>query len=136
MRVVFNMLADTANFTAEGKLNIAGEYNSIYARQLPAVLASTISVVRIEAVGQESGNHVARLEIVAPDNQSVLALLEHSFSFPTPSTSALPERINLLSVLQGLILPVYGRYELRVGVDGKNLDVTPFAVLSTPTVQQ
>jgi hypothetical protein len=135
MRVVFSLLADAANVSVEGKLNLAGEYNSVYAPQLPALLVSTMMVVRLEAAAGDGGDHIVTVQIIAPDGQTMLAQAAQAFQFAAENPGPLPQRFNLFSTLQGLLLPSHGRYELRVAVDGQVLDVTAFLVQPTAAAQ-
>ncbi len=55
MHLSLFLIADTANVTAEGKLNVAGEFNSIFAEQLPAVCVSAVDgqeITRIRPGGE------------------------------------------------------------------------------------
>src|SRR5665213_3244013 len=101
MRVLFVLFADAANHSIEGKLNITGEYNSVIAPQLPAIVVSTLSIVRLELQKGDKRKHSATFDLVSPEPATVLARMTQDFTIPASRTPLLPERINLISTLQG-----------------------------------
>lgn len=55
MRVKLALLADFANVTREGKLNIIGKFDRIWFRDLPVRIASMHLIIEIEAYYAERG---------------------------------------------------------------------------------
>jgi Family of unknown function (DUF6941) len=55
MKVTFAVLADAANTTREGKLNILGIFDSIQAKEFPVIHPQMQLVMRFEADSAESG---------------------------------------------------------------------------------
>ncbi len=55
MKIIFSVLADSANITREGKLNILGIFDSIQVQQFPVTCPQMQFVMRFEADRAEAG---------------------------------------------------------------------------------
>jgi hypothetical protein len=55
MKIIFSVLADSANITREGKLNILGIFDSIQVQQFPVTHPQMQLVMRFEADRAEAG---------------------------------------------------------------------------------
>lgn len=68
MQVKLALLADAANVSGDGKLNILGIFDTIYAREFPTTHPSMHLVLRFEAPAAEAGGTRAlEVVLVAPD---------------------------------------------------------------------
>jgi hypothetical protein len=66
------VLADYANVSREGKLNIMGIFDRVFARQLPGQFPPMQLVVRLEARFAELGrNHTMQVQLRDPDGEVV-----------------------------------------------------------------
>lgn len=69
------MLADYANVTAEGKLNILGVFDMIFADRLPAVHPQTQLILRLEANPAEAGaRKKLELKLMTADGHTRFAI--------------------------------------------------------------
>ena len=59
MRVKLALLADSANVSREGKLNLLGIFDAIFARELPTSHPHMHLVLRFEALPADAGSTVA-----------------------------------------------------------------------------
>ncbi|MBI5879619.1 MAG: hypothetical protein HZB53_18365 [Chloroflexi bacterium] len=130
MELMLALLADCANVTADGKLNMMGIFEQLYAPQFPAVHASMQLVMRIEATPFESGVHPLRVAFSDADARELFAV---------PGTLAVPEsragenvRVNQIFVFNGLVLPQPGRYEFIVSAGADELGRVPLHVATLP----
>ncbi|HUH13754.1 MAG TPA: hypothetical protein VMK65_11615 [Longimicrobiales bacterium] len=72
MKIKLALLADYANVTTDGKLNILGIFDRIHVAKLPAVHPQMQFVIRIEAHPAEAGrNHRLEVRLHDPDGQTV-----------------------------------------------------------------
>ncbi|MEP7199871.1 MAG: hypothetical protein ABI874_08650 [Chloroflexota bacterium] len=124
------LLADYANISREGKLNIMGIFEQIHAHQFPAAHAQMQLVVRLEATPFEAGPHPVRVAFIDGDARELFAI---------PGTLVVPESqsgenitTNQIFVLNGVVLPTPGVYEFVINVMGEELGRVPLRVLALP----
>ncbi len=68
MDVALALLADYANTTAEGKLNILGVFDTVFAGQFPAVHSQMSLILRLEANRAEAGQRkTLEIRLMRPD---------------------------------------------------------------------
>lgn len=128
MDVVFAVLADSANVSQEGKLNILGSFATIYAQGFPARHPAMQLVIRMEASSVEAGRP-KKLEvlIVDPDGAKI-GELSADFTVPAPPTAG--ERINM-QVILGMVdtvFPKAGKYGVHILIDGNEGFTVPISV--------
>jgi len=117
MRVRLALLADSANVSREGKLNILGVFDTIYARQFPTVHPQMQLVIRFEASPEEAGStHQIEVQLVTQDGRVAIRL---------PATMTVGRRelgevigIDHILALNNVTLEEPGRYTFRIAVDG------------------
>jgi len=117
MRVSVALLADSANVSREGKLNILGIFDTIYARAFPTTHAQMQLVLRLEAEATEAGStRELELRLLAPDGR-VLFRLPGTLLVPR---SAVGEaiRIDRILTLTSVAFATPGRYAVQVAIDG------------------
>ena len=72
MQVKLALLADYANVTAEGKLNILGIFDRIRVQDVPVVHPQMHLILRLEAHAAERGrSHPVEIRLHDPDGQTV-----------------------------------------------------------------
>lgn len=130
MDLTLALLADCANVSRDGKLNIMGIFEQIFAAQFPAVHPSMQLVTRVEATPFETGTHAVRVAFSDADARELFAV---------PGTLAVPESragenvsVNQIFVFNGLILPAPGRYEFIVTVGAEELGRVALHVVALP----
>ncbi len=130
MELTLALLADYANISREGKLNIMGIFEQIHAFSFPAVHAQMQLVIRLEASPFEAGVHDVRVGFIDEDARELFAI---------PGVIHIPESragenlsANQIVVLNGIMLPHAGRYEFVVSVKGEELGRVPLRVLAMP----
>ncbi len=127
MRVTLALLADAANVSREGKLNILGVFDTIYARQFPTAHPQMQLVMRFETGVEDTGRAWSvSIALLAPDGQVV-------FRVPgsvTAPTSVVGERVQIdrIVALAGVTFAAPGRYALAVAIDGATAATVPLRV--------
>jgi len=117
MQLKFILLADAANQSREGKLNVTGEFNTIFAGQYPAVWPSMWVVARIEVNIGEGLDHAAQLKITTEDGADILVSPPIQIIFAS-SGKGIPARADVLMGLAGFVIPSKGDYTVNLSVDG------------------
>ncbi|MBI3732047.1 MAG: hypothetical protein HY259_01120 [Chloroflexi bacterium] len=130
MELTLALLADYANISREGKLNIMGIFEQIHAHNFPAVHAQMQLVIRCEATAFDAGTHPVRVTFIDEDARELFAI---SGAVTIPESRA-GENLttNQIFVLNGVILPHPGTYEFVITVADEEIGRTPLRVVSLP----
>ena len=97
MDVTFAVVADYANVSREGKLNVMGIFDRVFARQVPARFPPMQLVIRLEADYAElDTEHGIRVQLADPDGEPVFDI-DGSF---TPRGGRPGEKTSVNHVLQ------------------------------------
>jgi hypothetical protein len=116
MKVILFLAADYANISREGKLNVMGIFNDIFASTFPARHSSMHLVAKLEAELGEYGN--ARdfsVKLLDADGNQIFDL-SGQFQVPPGGHGKKPE-VNLILELKDLIFPKEGWYTFVLLVD-------------------
>lgn len=131
MRVKLALLADAANVSREGKLNILGIFDTIYAQQFPTVHPHMMLVLRFEAAPAETGRvHEVVVELAGGDGAVVFRLPgKLDVQRAEPGTGV---GIDHVLGIANLSFPAAGRYVYRIHVDGALAAEVPLRVEVLP----
>jgi hypothetical protein len=121
------LLADSANVSREGKLNILGIFDTIYTRQLPTTHPQMQLVLRFLATPDEAGvTRAVEVQLTSSAGQVLLSL---------PGKIAVQARepgesigIDHVLSLNNLSFESSGRYAFRILVDGTLAATVPLRV--------
>ena len=127
MRVALALLADGANVTREGKLNLLGIFDTIFARGFPVMHPVMQLVLRFEAEPAEAGTRRdLEVQFLTPDGLPLFRL---------PGAVAVQQRtvgdsvrIDQIVTLNNVQLEQPGRYRFEVRVDGGLAATVPLHV--------
>ena len=118
MEITTLVLADAANTTKEGKLNVLGIFNRIGPTSVPLVHPSMTLVMRFEYHPSEAGKHVFKLQVADADGRKV-AEAGGEFQLPRPRGSSLPPNGQFVLPIQMAKFPTAGIYSFDVSIDGR-----------------
>lgn len=131
MDVTFAVLADYANVSRDGKLNVMGIFDRVFARQLPSRFPPMQLVVRLEAAPSElEAEHTIRVQLSDPDGRAVFDIngtFTPRGADPTRSVS-----VNHVIRLADLPLERTGAHSIAVWVDGERKREVPLTVDEPP----
>lgn len=129
MDVTLAALADSANISQEGKLNILGEFNQIYASSLPVQHSAMSLVLRLEAGPVEYGQekHI-EIRLVDADGNSVLDVGTATVSVPNAGPGKRARLVTVLNI-QNTLLEGYGDYAFVVLVNGDEKATVPLELV-------
>lgn|SRR5512146_2379585 len=126
MQVKLAVVADHANVSAEGKLNILGIFDRIVVSSLPAVHPQMHLVVRLEAHSAERDRaHSVEVRLHDPDGQAVFELKGEVVPQGLPGE---PITANQIIGINNLVLGRTGEYTFVVFVDHDLKAETPLIV--------
>jgi hypothetical protein len=134
MQVKLAILADYANVTAEGKLNILGIFDRITVREIPVVHPQMHLILRLEAhPAERNRSHAVEIRLYDPDGETVFDvngdIVPHGQGGLTIAT-------NQILTLNNLQLNKSGGYTFVVLVNNDVKSEIPLGVeLDTSTFQ-
>ena len=131
MECKFVLLADAANVSREGKLNITGEFNAVFSDKIPVGWPFLAVVGRLEANAGEGPSHAAQFKLTDDDGQTVFQtpLFPITLAKGAPGT---PTRADLVFGIAGLVFPRFGDYAMHLFVDGVQRGAVSVYVRATP----
>lgn len=131
MYVAFALLADSANVTADGKLNILGVFDAVRAATLPTVHPRVHLVARMKAQGSDVGAHRLALQVTGPGGTVLLSTEAEIAIGPMPAGVAEVD----LPLVQAFDLPLEqaGPHAVTLVLDGRVVAQLPMTVMSTGT---
>ena len=130
MNVELFVLCDAAT-DYHGKLNILGAYDTIWARNLPAVHPLCAVAIRIRFAKIEEGEHKIRINIIDADGKSILKPVEMAakIQFREDMTSM---AANMILNLQGIKFEHFGEYSVDLAVDSRHEASLPLFINQAP----
>lgn len=129
MEVTLALLADAANISREGKLNLLGIFNTIYANSFPAIHPKMQLVLSFESTHAEVGRQ-KNIEIVlfGADNDKIGSIVG---KFAVPKGEAgYPIQINHIVDIPPLRLEKPGDYVFRILINGEDKKFSPLRVVA------
>ena len=131
MQVTLALLADAANVSREGKLNLLGNFDTIYARSFPTAHAHMQLVLRFEADASEVGTtRTLEVTLVAPDG-SVVGRVPGRLAVPRPEAGEV-SRVDHILTLTNVTFAGPGRYTFQIALDGVVLRTVALRVEQIP----
>jgi hypothetical protein len=121
------LIADSANISAEGKLNILGEFDTLFAEAVPVRHPTFFFVSKLLIDGADIGDRRLLLRLVDEDGNLVLPPLTARLSIPAPGPEHGGHRRSLPIVLgiQDATFPAFGSYVVELRVDDEVLADVP-----------
>lgn len=128
VKVALGLLADYANVSREGKLNILGIFEHITAQSVPAVHPQMQLVMALEADrGDADREHKIEIELIDADGTKLFSISgDLKFGAP-PSGGGI--RINHIIQLNNLQFNRFGDYEFKIFVNNEVRDSIPLSVV-------
>ncbi len=110
-----------------GKLSVVGLFDSIFARQVPAVHPHCCLAVKLRFDKAEAGQKQLRLTICDDDGKAVLAPMELTINVAMPP-DALTNTIQVVANIAGMKIDTFGEYAIDLAIDGRHEGSTPLFV--------
>jgi hypothetical protein len=126
MKVELFALCDFAADYA-GKLTVVGVFDSIYARQMPAVHAHCCLAVKLRFEKIEEGAKKLRLSVADDDGRAVLPPIELAINVAMPP-DAPSNAIQVVANIGGMKIDSFGEYSIDLALDGRHEGSIPLFV--------
>ena len=126
---IFTLCDAAADY--QGRLNILGVFDTIFAPQMPAKHPFCAVALRMRFRMTEHGQHRLTLHIVDDDGKLVISPLEGSFSVEMPGNSPVAS-VNLVLNLGQVSFDNYGEYAVNLAIDNRQEASLPFWVKEPP----
>ncbi|MGD9110024.1 MAG: hypothetical protein PVG93_03695 [Phycisphaerales bacterium] len=130
MNIEAFLLCDAAT-DQQGKLNILGAFDVIWAKKMPAFHPSCAIALRIRFGRIEEGDHPVRMIIIDEDGKQIAPKFDGNISVKIPQDS-ISSVTNFIFNIQGLEIKKYGTYRVDLAVDGDQKAELPFHVRQVP----
>ncbi|MBI5054129.1 MAG: hypothetical protein HZC38_19235 [Chloroflexi bacterium] len=116
MKLVLFLVADYANVTGDGKLNVMGIFGEIYAHNFPARHSAMHIVVKLMGeLGEYGQKRGLTVKLLDPDGNPVIDL-SGEIDVPMPKDGRKSE-VNAIMGVRDIIFPKPGPYQFVVLVD-------------------
>ena len=128
MEVPLALLADAANISQEGKLNVLGAFDNIDARAFPALHPAMVLVMGVSASPAEYGHsRKCRISLLDADANQILAI-EGDLEIGQPSDLSAPTSIYIPYSLPPIPFPHAGDYAFHILIGDDEKARVPFRV--------
>ncbi len=130
MNIEAFLLCDAAT-DQQGKFNVLGAFDSIFAKKMPIVYPACAIAARIRFEKIEEGNHPMRIHIIDEDGKSIGPKLEGNVNVrigdDMDSTAT-----NFVLNIQRLKFEKYGQYRIDLAIDNQIKGSLPFHIREVP----
>jgi hypothetical protein len=132
MQLAFALLADAANVSVEGKLNILGVFDALQVGSLPTVHPRATLVMRLKGTLDEVGRHYVAMTWVSPHGEELWSS-GGDLEIGSPPPGAIEMDFPLLLSLD-LPINAVGTHYLRVVIDDELQGEVALHVRAAPPV--
>jgi hypothetical protein len=127
IRVPLHLLADSANVSQEGKLNLLGIFENIHAVTFPATHPMLALVFSVEGdTGDAGREHSLVIDLIDSDGKQI-ANINGKVKFGTPKGGKVSH--NQIVVFGNLKFPKPGMYEFKIIINGEERAFVPLHLL-------
>jgi hypothetical protein len=128
MLVRLAVLAEAANQTSDGKLNILGEFNLIWAAAFPVSWPRIFLVLKLEVEPGDPPQQKLRIRILDEDANSIGPTLEGDVDLGRRFRSGIPVVGACMLEFRNALFPKAGTYEFEVTLGNELLTSVPLYV--------
>jgi hypothetical protein len=132
MEVQLACVADAANLSQEGKLNILGEFSAIFAAQTPVGWPLMVFVAKVEISAGDGRNIRFSLRVVGEDGQLISPQTEIQVELPEELPAGEMPAVPLILNIQNAVFPEYGAYAFELRGNGALIKSIPVYVRPLP----
>lgn len=118
-----------------GKLSLLGAFDTIVARELPAIHPQCAFALRIQFRKEEEGAHDLNVNFVNEDGKSIIPPMNGTIQIASMDDFFFSTH-NLVLNLQQLPFEKEGLYSVDVSIDGRQLASVPLQVLKQQEMTQ
>lgn len=133
MNIQVALLCDAAT-DDNGKLNLLGAFDTIFARELPAIHPQCAVALRVTFFNGDEGKRQLKLNLVDADGRSIMPPIEIPVEVTLPEDMHFGTR-NFIINIQQLKFAEPGLYSVDVTLDGQSQASIPLLVKHVPPPQ-
>ncbi len=126
MNIEAFLLCDAAT-DQQGKLNILGAFDNIFAKKVPTMHPACAVAARIRFEKIEEGSHTIRIHIIDEDGKSIGPKLQGNINVRI-GDDADSTATNIVLNIQRLKFEKYGQYRIDIAIDNQIKASLPFHV--------
>lgn len=130
MNIQVAILCDAAT-DDNGKLNLLGAFDTIYAPQMPAVHPQCAVALRVAFMSGDEGAHKFALNFMDADGRAILPAIEIPVTVTLPDDAYFLTR-NFIVNIQQLKFAEAGLYSVDLRLDGESRANIPLQVKNPP----
>jgi hypothetical protein len=130
MKIEIFALCDAATDN-QGKLNLLGTFDQIYAAKMPVVHPACAIAMRLRFDKMEEGIHRVNLQLVNPDGIPVFRPMEGEVN-PRMAEDVESVAVNLILNFQHIKFEQYADYQINLSIDDVGMAVLPLRVREMP----
>ena len=130
MNVQVAVLCDAAT-DDNGKMNLLGAFDTIYAQQLPAVHLQCAVALRVTFAADDEGKRKLKLNFINADGRAIMPAIEVPVAVALPDDAHFLTR-NFIVNIQQLKFAEAGLYSMDVRLDDKSQASIPLLVKNLP----
>lgn len=131
MEVALALLADAANTTRDGKLNVLGIFDAIRAPKFPSTHPSLVLVLRLQASPTDTADtHALDVRFIDEDGAQLLKI-DAQVKLPALAQPGQPRRFTHPIQINGLRFKQPGNFAFEIRVNGQLAASVPLAVLES-----
>lgn len=130
MNIQVAVLCDAAT-DDNGKLNLLGSFDTIYARELPAIHPQCAVALRVTFVSGDEGKRQLKLNFVDADGRAIMPPIEIPVEVSLPEDMHFGTR-NFIINIQQLKFDQPGLYSVDLTLDGQPQASIPLLVKHVP----
>ena len=130
------LIADSANVSVEGKLNILGEFDTVFATGEPATHPVIWFVAKLLFDTTDVGKHKLLLRLVDDDGNTLLPPVTGDLAVPALGAGYSGDGPSMPVILcaRNITLPRFGRYTFALRVDDRIVAEVPLYLRKLQTV--
>ena len=133
MNIQTAVLCDAAT-DDNGKLNLLGAFDTIYARELPAIHPQCAVALRVTFLAGDEGKRQLKLNFVDADGHAIMPPIEIPVEVALPDDMHFGTR-NFIINIQQLKFEEPGLYSVDISLDDQSAANIPLLVKHVPLVQ-
>ena len=130
MEIEAFLLCDCATDT-QGKLNVLGAFDRIFAKQVPFVYPACTIAARIRFSKIEEGVHRIKINVIDADGKQIGPKVENNITVRVPEGED-SSVANLILNIQRMKLEHYGDYRVDLAIDGRGEASAPLKIREVP----
>jgi len=130
MEVKIQAIADAANVSREGKLNILGEFNTINSKSVPVTWPSMVFVVKVEIGAADGSTFQFEFRVVGDDGNPLGPSFKGEFGTARPDglPDGQPSNLPMIFPVGLATFPEYGEYTFELWIGGRRIAACPLYV--------